>query len=439
VIPTRPRLAEHALPRRHLVEGVEMVVVHDARSGALIRMERRIWEIVAAADGTRDMEAILLAASRRGALRRASEVREVMAQLHEAGLLADGIAYAPPAAEVPGERPLDVLPGFALTCDGRGGCCGTYGTVLFTPLEAARARALRPEVLGGGERQARAFTPERGGGDEEGALAVALVDGRCAYLAADGRCGLHVLGGAEAKPRGCRVYPATFVDDGEVVRVSVGVECACVLASVGREGGAPLVPEGARTRADLLPGTRVATLPESVAVTASTRVPRAAFVAWSRWFAERIDDAVDPIGFTWSSAAAIEAHGLALAEPIAEAAPDLAPMVPALLDRARARAVAADAWRAGADRSRQASHAILAAAQRIAQPAGLSAALHDGRSQKDERFYLRALVHGHALAGEILVDALRERALRMALARAMAGEHTLALVEAMMRGQGLGG
>ena len=48
-------------------------------------------------------------------------------------------------------------------------------------------------------------------------------------------------------------------------------------------------------------------------------------------------------------------------------------------------------------------------------------------------------MHGHALAGEILVDALRERALRMALARAMAGEHTLALVEAMMRGQGLGG
>jgi len=37
------------------------------------------------------------------------------------------------------------------------------------------------------------------------------------------------------------------VDDGESVRVSVGVECACVAASAGRAGGAPLVDPTART------------------------------------------------------------------------------------------------------------------------------------------------------------------------------------------------
>lgn len=439
MIPVRPRLADHALARRHHVDGVETVVIHDARSGALIRMEPRVWELIAGADGTRDVDAIVLAASRRGVLRRASEVRAVLAQLHEAGLLADGIAYAPPAAEVPGDRPLDVLPGFTLTCDGRGACCATYGSVLFTPLEAARARALRPEVLGAGERQARAFTPERGAGEEEGALAMALIDGRCAYLAADGRCSLHVLGGAEAKPRGCRVYPATFVDDGEAVRVSVGVECACVLASAGRAGGAPLVPEGARVRADLLPGTRVAVVPEAVALTAAERAPRAAFVAWSRRVAELVEGAEDPLAFLWSLAAAVETRGLDLPEPMAPAAPDLQAVVPALVQRAQARVDAADGWRAGGDRSRRASHEILAAAKRLAQPAGLAFALTDARSRQGERFYLRALLHGHALAGEVLADALRERALRLALARALPGPYALAEVEAMMRGHGLAG
>jgi hypothetical protein len=114
-------------------------------------------------------------------------------------------------------------------------------------------------------------------------------------------------------------------------------------------------------------------------------------------------------------------------------------MVPALVARAEARAAAADGWRAAADRSRRASHAIVAAAKRLAQPAGLAPALAGGHAREDERFYLRALVHGHALAGEVLVEALRERALRLVLARAMPGPHALAEVEAMMRGHGLAG
>ena len=86
--------------------------------------------------------------------------------------------------------------------------------------------------------------PERGSGPTGGAI-VTSCEGRCAYLGEGGLCGLHAAYGPAAKPVGCSTFPASFTDDGEVVRVSVSVECACVLASVGREGGSPLIPQGA--------------------------------------------------------------------------------------------------------------------------------------------------------------------------------------------------
>src|SRR5262249_21966516 len=148
--PLRPRLAEHALVRRHVVDGREIVVVHDVRSGNLIRMGPREWDFVAGADGTRDFDAIVLAAARRGGLRRAAEIEAVLAVLAGAGLLADGIDAPPLPEATDPARPLDVLPGFSLTCDAGGACCSMYGSVSFSPLEAARARALRPEVMSGG-------------------------------------------------------------------------------------------------------------------------------------------------------------------------------------------------------------------------------------------------------------------------------------------------
>jgi lysine-N-methylase len=457
-LPVRPRLAEHARVRRHLVDGAPVVVIHDTRSGDLLRLPPRAWDLVAGADGTRDFDALLLAAARRGAFQRASEVRAVLEYLHRAGLLADGLGYPalPPTADP--DRPLDVLPGYGLICDGSGDCCSMYGSVIFTPREAARARALQPEVLGGGDGEERAFTPEQGG-TADGALAVALVDGRCAYLGDDGRCSIHVAGGADAKPRGCRVYPASFVDDGEAVRVSVGAECACVLASVGRPGGAPLVDPGARTRADLGPGARVTTLAERLAITPSLAAPRADFVAWSRHVAASLpavdDGAADAVAVCWSLGRALADHGLdaaasaaALASPAAPDPADLGPLLTALAARARARVASADAWRGARDRSRLASHWLAAAADRLLD-AGACAGLLAGAAafRQDELFFLHAQLHGHQLAGELPVAAaLGDRAVRLLLARALpealpAGDparlHPLALVEAMMRGHGL--
>ena len=86
-----------------------------------------------------------------------------------------------------------------------------------------------------------------------------------------------------AKPRGCRVYPATFVDDGEHIRVSMSVECPCVLASAGVEGGAPLVDPEARTRADLINVTRVGVLPARIAPPASNRCSVRVVLPASGW------------------------------------------------------------------------------------------------------------------------------------------------------------
>ena len=268
-----------------------------------------------------------------------------------------------------------------------------------------------------------------------------------------------MAGGEAAKPRGCSVYPATFVDDGERVRVSVGVECACVLASVGRAGGTPLVADGARTRGDLGVAARVATLAESIVVAVGTTAPRAAFVAWSRAVASALppvdDGAADGVAIAWSLAAAIEAHGLdpAAAQAALAAAqrPDeaaLAPLLEALAARARARVATADAWRGSRDRSRLASHWIAAAAARLLDPAARAAVLADAAPfRRSELFYLHAQIHGHALAGDLpLSVALRDRATRIVLSRALpealpegdpARPWPLALVEAMMRGHGL--
>jgi lysine-N-methylase len=461
-LPHRPRLAAHAQVRRHVVDGRELIVVHDGLRGGLVHMGPHEWDLLAGADGTRDLDALVLAAAARGALRRVSEIVALLEAFDKAGLLADGIV-PPPLPEVSASdpaRPLDVLPRFSLTCDASGACCSMYSSVAFTSQEAARARSLCPEVLGGGEQEERVFTPALAAA-EKGSLFVALVDGRCAYLDPGGRCSLHRLGGATAKPRGCQVYPATFVDDGEHIRVSVGVECPCVLASAGVEGGAPLVDPEARTRADLVPGTHVAVLPEGIALTSVVEADRAAFVGWSRLVVGLLPDEggvgeEDFAAILWSLAEAIERAGLdraaskhAVATASQPAVEAMAPWIEALAKRSRGRVAAAESWRSPRDRSRAASAWIAATVEGLCDPGALGAALAAaGRFRRDEALAVRAMIHGHTLVRERpLATALRDRAVRFVVARALpeampgddsARAHPLVVVEAMMRAHGLG-
>src|SRR5262245_32534040 len=173
--PLRPRLADHVLARKHLVDGEERVVLHDTTADRLLQIGLREWGLLAAADGTRDIDGIVLAAAREGAHARAPALRSFLEQLHAAGLLEDGATPSETMGATPGKpgiaattadpapaarRPLDVLPGFSLHCDGSGSCCRIYASVIFGPVEAARARALLPTIMDGGVRHERAFLPE---------------------------------------------------------------------------------------------------------------------------------------------------------------------------------------------------------------------------------------------------------------------------------------
>lgn len=363
------------------------------------------------------------------------------------------------------ERPIERLAGYSFHCDGHGSCCQLYATVVFSPLEAARARSLKPDVLDAGERHEHAFMPERGAGPCAGS-AVALVDGRCAYLAGS-LCSLHSAGGAASKPLGCNLFPLALVDDGMRVRASVSVECACVLASVGKPGGAPVLPEGLRVRGDLDPAIVVDELPAEIAVTPErgatsgrpVRAPLADYLRWSDAALEGMRDSIDPALSAWALAAALDAHGLdparaqeAIADPPELDERAAARWLAALADKAARRAKAQNAWRSPRALCRRGVSIVAAAASLLADPDVLGAvAAGAGAAAQDEDFYLRVALFGHQMVGYPLTVGLRDRGVAIWIARAFplaaealypddnepAFEHPLALVEALLRGHGL--
>ena len=70
---------------------------------------------------------------------------------------------------------------------------------------------------------ADAFLPVAGSEPTELATPT-MSDGACGYLREDGACVIHAVGGLDAKPLGCRIFPTTFVDDGTTIRASVKTE-----------------------------------------------------------------------------------------------------------------------------------------------------------------------------------------------------------------------
>ena len=449
------------------------MLLHDVETGDVVEIGPREWVLLSGADGTRDLEGILLAAGRENVQASRESLEQLLLGLKDAGMLAEG--PAPRSAQTRGhrvedeaakardakvplkERPIERLRGYSFHCDGHGSCCQLYATIVFSPLEAARARATRPEVLDAGDRHEHAFMPERGTGPCAGA-AVALVDGRCAYL--DGSlCSLHKTAGAASKPIGCNLFPLALVDDGTKVRASVSVECACVLASVGKPGGAPILDEAMRVRGDLDPAIVVDELPPEVLLNGEKKASIEAYLTWSDAALEALDSSDDPALAAWALAEAMEAHGLdpARAREAVSASPEItghlaAHYLAALADKAERRAKAQNAWRSPKDLCRRGVSIVAASATLLADPDVLAAvAAGAGAVPSDEAFYLRIALFGHQMVGYPLAVALRDRAVAIWIARTFplaaealypgvaepAFEHPIALVEALLRGHGL--
>lgn len=456
-LPERPRLSDTVVARMHVADGGAKVVLTDWPTATVLQIDLESWRALEAADGTRDLDALALALAREGVYRGEADLVQLLSELSAAGVLTDGLAVPapPPPVEVettPLDRPLDVLPGFTLVCDGSGSCCRFYGSVAFSPSEARRAQAIAEDVrLPIAPRDL--FTPSSGAQlDEHDVRAVAQIDGRCAFLEGDGLCLLHRRGGAEAKPFPCSFYPALLMDDGESVRVSLGPECACIFASAGRSDGVPLVPRAARTLGDLDPVVATMRVPNPVPLSARSTASRSELSCWSTALVGALarTDA-DALALAWTLASSMAEHGLdlsaldrALAHPSLPDRASLAPWIASLREHAERAASTAESWRGGSDLSRRVARWI-ADALCVADLSALSRSASDPAS---ERFYLRALAHGHRLAieGRTLEHGLFDRATRILAARAMAAiappsdtsaRYPLALLEAAMRNLGL--
>ncbi|MFO0551841.1 MAG: hypothetical protein U0271_25870 [Polyangiaceae bacterium] len=456
----RPRLADHALLRHHTVGDRQLFVVHDSRDGSLVRLDPHAAAVARLADGTRDLDGLALACSRAGIYRRMSELEGIVLALEQAGLLADGVEAGPPPLRSDGfyafqvstdaerARPIEELEGYRFSCSGGGACCAQYGTIALDREDVARF------VNAGGDPAK--LTPLAGGVRTE-RVALPIVDGHCAELTNDGRCRVHATGGLDAKPQGCRIYPALFVDDGAAIRTSAVVECDCVLASdgLGERDGDPLAG-GAREAGALPAGAVVRVLPATIALTAEHTASRGELRAWSAAVDAALrgaaaDAAVDGIAAAVALSHAVEAHGLSPEASVAALAPvelatiatALGPVVGRISTEMRAAAAAADAWRSPNDRLRRVRHATQRAASSLAArgaEATLALPLPDPRWSSAERLSLRMAVFGYQLVGDRpLAAELLELAARLAVARELASSgdrslgHPITVVTAALR------
>lgn len=448
-LPARPRLHDDVVVRRHLTEHADVVVLHDHRSRHVLRIQHVQWQVLALADGTRDLDGIVLAARARGIETDPSDLREFLEHLAREGLLDTGVAEPALLDDDPDDdllrAPLDPIEGWRFVCSGRGVCCHVFPSILFTPLEASRAMVMLPE-------EPHEFFPVRGAPREGAALAPLLVEGRCRYLDEGGRCQLHAAGGIDGKPAGCRSFPTQLVFDGERVRASAAFECACVVDGIDARSGEPPIPAGARTLGDLPRPTRIGRVPERVHVTATMHAARDEVRAFYRALAEATPPA-DVAHGLFSLARSIEGRGLAPGVSTAYSRPgeldagEAKALIASLIGRLKDWREPLAAFRSADDLTRRALDWMIAAGELASADALPPAPAPASREARVEAFYVYATawICRDALGALPLATALRVRAVRVWLARVLPrvtggdprAREPLALVEVMFRAHGL--
>jgi lysine-N-methylase len=451
---TRPRLSSHVLPRLYERDAVRFVVLYDTQQQATLPVSSRAWACVRGMDGTRDAVGLVAWLQSLGGAASLEEVSALIGELEVAGMVEEGVRETAGATSedepaAPASRALLVLPDYELTCDGRGSCCRFYPSIAFTPHDVAKARAYCPEVGGAGLDESRLFVPLAG--TTSPMRAVCTVDGRCAYLKEDGACGLHARGGPSAKPVGCSLFPARFVDDGESVRVVPHLECACVFRS-GRakgEGGGPLVPASWFTTSDLPTEVVLDRVMDPVLATPSRALSLAEVRDLAREWGEA-PSGTDTLEHLLAFAASLGGERRLAPE---EVRPLFCAASAAL--RPRLEAVAAEPWRSARDLAKLTLDALVTALDLLDAmlEADAETLPASAKHWPDEALYLRVQLFGLGFVAKTGTRSCRtllfDRAFRVLLGRALgvvvelaeltdpAFDAPLSLVEAAMRGYGL--
>lgn len=444
----RPRLAVHMLPRRHVIDGEEVVVLHNAQTGELLKLPADLFAIVAYADGTRDLDGIALAASRDGRFTRMSVIGSLLDTLDGYGALTGGIEPVSPAVTEHrlltkksldfSDLPLERLEGHLFRCSGSGACCSQYSTIGVTEGDLIRARRAGLQTLPGDNREERVTLPLYGGADR---LAMTLVEGRCLQLTGDGKCGLHQRGGPLAKPAACTAFPAVLVEDGERVRLSAALECDCVFHSRDNIEGESLLSKS-RSLHQLPAGLTIRRLPKELRLTNSRAVPTSLYAHWSR-------DTCTSTNAPWACATLAAGLGERGLRDLDASEGDESLRASALTAMREGlhvysttmtqAAQSSNAWRSQTDRTRLLRNAVADAALAL-QSTDIFNSRFSQQQSSDEAFALRMSLFGYHLVGERpLADTLMELAIAFLVARELvesraAVGHPLAAVLACGRG-----
>jgi lysine-N-methylase len=409
--------------RRHLRTGGSTVVLHDDQNGRALVIGEREWNVVRAMDGTRDLVGIAMAAEHNGAPVRADHLAAFVASLESLGMLDSYAPPVPPDNAFPRDVPVRALADYRFACDGAGECCRTYGSVLFTAPEVARACALRPELEDAGHDPGRIFLPAAGLDDT--LRAVARRNGACVFLDPEGRCSIHARGGESAKPLGCRTFPIAYLDTGAEIRAVPRPECSCVFEA---GGGDPITH--ATRGGELARETYVPSLPESIAMGPET-VDRERFVAFSDSIALGDRDLVlECVALAGDIAArGSSARGRALDRDVSS----LRARVTAMRRAADLLSSVYASYHAPSDPIRRSTELVRDALQRL----DADLVVPEASQPEDEHLVARVVRFGLRLAsGPSVEDALRSLAVRILVARTIDRQlvrHPVAIVEALHR------
>jgi len=165
---------------------------------------------------------------------------------------------------------LSTPPGVHWDCTHCGSCCRHFELGPVAPETVARLEATNV---------ARHWAPaagqpwvERRATADGSALFLRRVDDHCVFLRDDGRCAIHVIVGAEAKPWFCRQFPFRIVCDERGQTAAVRPDCAGHCRTF--RSGTPVL-DGASAAA-AVSGARIesALLPDVVAIVPGRGVPR---------------------------------------------------------------------------------------------------------------------------------------------------------------------